>query len=467
MAQRPQNPCSSPWPALAVSVRDRVCRFGIIATSIRGIESRSTKVEEVIRLRARKQQTEVWCTWPHSPAIMGRVNMDLALRIWRWQQTWRLVVAASLGIPFWFSTAATLPAGCAITGTCSWFVTGDPLVAISCLLILLWRRRFPLAVAMTVAIASTASTLATGCGLLALCSLSTRRRPVEIGAVVSGYVIASLFTDGFYPIQLPPSAPWLQPALQILTAGSAVAIGAAIGARRVEVRSLRDRAESAEREQAAQAAQVRALERNRIAREMHDVLAHRISLVAMQAGVLDHRSDLPTEENRMLIRGIADGSRKALEELRDVLGVLRAGQDSPEPPQPSLEELAELVADARASGLDVTFTTTVTTEPSDIVGRTCYRIIQEGLTNAAKHAPGACVQIILDGTTGDELYVSVRNSAAATTTAQPPTSGFGLLGLGERVAVAGGKLDHHPTVDNGYVLTAQLPWTNHDHETRA
>jgi signal transduction histidine kinase len=392
------------------------------------------------------------------------MDSDIAPRLGVWQQAWRLLAAGALGVPFWFSTAAVLPRGCA-TDTCSWFVTGDPLVALGCLAVLLLRRRFPLAVALTVVIASTTSALATGAALLALCSISTRRRPAEIGVVALAHVTASQFAAGIYPVEPPPASIWLQLALPVLSAGIAAALGVAIGARRVEVRFLRDRAESAEREQSARAAQARALERNRIAREMHDVLAHRISLVAIQAGVLDHRADLTADENRMLVRGIADGSHQALEELRDVLGVLRADPDRPEPPQPSLDRIPELVADARTSGLVVTLTTTVTGKPSDAVGRTCYRIVQEILTNAAKHAPGAHVHVILKGTAGDELHVSVLNSPATQATTRPPTSGFGLLGLTERIALAGGELDHHPTPDNGYLLTAQLPWPDHTHES--
>ncbi|MEW2401036.1 histidine kinase [Streptomyces sp. NPDC046862] len=393
------------------------------------------------------------------------MNTDVAPRLGWWQQTWRLVAAAAVGIPLWLSVGV-VQRGQA-TGTGSWFVIGDPLVALGCLTALLWRRRFPLAVAMTVAIASTASALASGAALLALVSISTRRRPVEIGVVALALVTASQFAGGFYPVPSSPGLLWYQLAFPALIAGIAVAMGMAIGARRVEVKSLRDRAESAEREQTARAAQARALERNRIAREMHDVLAHRISLVAMQAGVLDHRSNLTAEENRLLVRGIADGSHQALEELRDVLGVLRADPDRPEPPQPSLDRIPELVDDARASGLNVTLTSTVTETPSDIVGRTCYRVVQEGLTNAAKHAPGAPVHITLEGTAGDDLIVSVHNSPATTATAPPPASGFGLLGLTERITLAGGKLDHHPTPDNGYLLTAQLPWPNPTREKRA
>ncbi|MGF0315747.1 histidine kinase [Nocardia fluminea] len=267
------------------------------------------------------------------------MDTDGAARFGAWQQTWRLTAAAALGAVFWLTVAATLPTGCA-ADTCSWLVTGDPLIALGCLTVLLWRRRFPFTVALVVVIASAASALATGAALLALCSLSTRRRPVEIGVVVVAYVTAAQFTEVLYPIGTLPAPIWLQLALPLSSAGIAVATGVAIDARRVEVRSLRDRADSAEREQAARAAQAQATERNRIAREMHNVLAHRISLVAMQAGVLDHRDDLSAEEKRPLIRGIADGSRQALEELRDVLGVLRADPDRPEPPQPTLDRLS-------------------------------------------------------------------------------------------------------------------------------
>ncbi|MFI6341221.1 sensor histidine kinase [Streptomyces sp. NPDC050535] len=388
--------------------------------------------------------------------------MDVAARLGWWQQTWRLAGAAAVGVPVWLSTGVLLKWQSAETG--SWFLIGDPLVALGCLTALVWRRRFPLAIALTVTIASTASSMATGAALMALCSISTRRRPVEIGVVVLAFVTASQFAVELYPIPRSAGSLWWQLAFPALTAGIAVAVGMAIGARRVEVRSLRERAEIAEREQTARAAQARALERNRIAREMHDVLAHRISLVAMQAGVLDHRENLRSEEKRVLVRGIAEGSHQALEELRDVLGVLRADQDHQEVSQPSLERIPALVADARTSGLDVTLTTTVTGTPSDAVGRTCYRVVQEGLTNAAKHAPGAHIRITLQGTAGDGLDVSVHNSSATTKTTQPPASGFGLLGLVERVDLAGGSLSHHPTHDNGYVLTARLPWPYPTHE---
>ena len=394
----------------------------------------------------------------------GRVNEDVSPPLGAWQQIWRPAAAVAVGALVWISAGVLLQTQG--DGTGSWFRTGDPLVAAGCLAALRWRRRFPLAVALTVTIASAASTAATGAALWALCSVSTRRRPLETGVVVLAHVTGAQFSTALYPVDSEPGSWWLRVVFPALAAGIAVAVGTAVGARRVEVRSLRERALSAEREQTARAAQVRALERNRIAREMHDVLAHRISLVALQAGVLDHRPDLPADESRVLIRGIADGSHQALEELRDVLAVLRADPDRPQPPRPSLDRIPALVTDARASGLDVTLTTAVTGTPSDTLGRTCYRIVQEGLTNAAKHAPGARVHITLEGTAGGTLRTGVRNARPTARLAPPPSSGFGLLGLTERVTLAGGRLDHRPTPDGGYALTAHLPWPNPPGEKR-
>ncbi|PPS90617.1 sensor histidine kinase [Streptomyces sp. MH60] len=385
------------------------------------------------------------------------MNNDVVPRLGEWRHAWRLLVAAVLSVPVWLATVALARNGSGEPG--SWILVGDPLVALGCLTVLRWRRRWPRTVAVTVAIASAVSALATGAALLALCSVATRRRPVEIGVVVVAYVAASQLAGGVYPVQEAAEGLWwVQVVVSALTAGIAVAAGMAVGARRVEVRSLRERAESAEREQHARAAQARALERNRIAREMHDVLAHRISLVAMQAGVLDHRGDLSADESRVLVRGIAEGSHQALEELREVLGVLRADPGSPEPPQPSLDRIPDLVADTRASGLDVRLTDAVAGTPPDGVGRTCYRIVQEALTNAAKHAPGAVVRVTLGGAAGGTLDIGVRNGPAPLRPARPPASGFGLLGLGERITVAGGELGHRPTSDGGYLLTARLPW---------
>ncbi|EGX56088.1 putative two-component system sensor kinase [Streptomyces zinciresistens K42] len=371
---------------------------------------------------------------------------------------WRLLAAAALGVPFWFLAAIQLPYGYVSDGG-YWFVTGDPLVALGCLGLLAWRRRRPLPVALVVAAASAVSVLAAGAVFLALVSVAAHRRPVWTGSVVAVYLVAAQGSMTLYPLRDGPPSPWLALPVCALSAGAAVAVGLAVAARRAEVVSLRERALSAEREQSTRAAHARAEERTRIAREMHDVLAHRISRVALQAGVLDHRGDLTAEENSLLVRSIRDGSHQALEELRDVLGVLRSDPGRPDLPKPSLASVPDLVAEARATGLDADLTSTVAGDPPDPLGRTCYRVVQEGLSNAAKHAPGSRVRVTVDGAPGDGLRVTVRNSAApAARTAALPRSGYGLLGLTERVTLAGGELRHHPASDGGHLLTARLPW---------
>lgn len=396
------------------------------------------------------------------------MNTNSATRSTGWHQVRSLAVAAAVGVPVWLGTGVLMHSQQGETG--AWFRIGDPLTALFCLAVLRWRQRFPLAVPAAVALAASVSTAALGAALLAVASVSARRRPAETAAIVLAFVAGAQISTAVYPLQTPEGAWWLALALAIhaLTAGIAAATGIAVGARRNEVRSLRERAESVEREQRARAAEAKAQERNRIAREMHDVLAHRISLIAMQAGVLDHRTDLPADESRSLIRGIVDGSRQALEELRDVLGALRADPDHREVQQGAFERVPELVTGARSAGLDVTYTASVSGTPPEYAGRTCYRIVQEGLTNAAKHAPGSRIHVTVEGEAGDTLSVRIWNSRAGgdlrgTGAVQVPESGFGLLGLAERVSLAGGQLEHGATPTGEHLLTAQLPWPHRPH----
>ncbi|GAA4526456.1 sensor histidine kinase [Amycolatopsis samaneae] len=382
---------------------------------------------------------------------------DAAPPLGPWQHAWRPLAAAVLGVLVWLVAAGQLPYGTS-GPVLGWLLIGDPLVALVCLVLLIWRRRYPLTVTTAVVAVSTVSTLASGAVLLAIGSLAARRRPVQTVFLAVACVLTAPLTNGLYPQRGEPQPLWLTLAYPALIVGIVVAVGVAVGARREELRSLRDRAESAEREQAAREAETRTLERHRIAREMHDVLAHRVSLVAMQAGVLGHRTDLPADQVAVLARGIADGSHQALEELREVLGVLRANPDGPEPPQPSLDGVPALAADARALGLDVEVTTAVTGQPPDLLGRTVYRIVQEGLTNAGKHAPGARVRVAIEGAAGEDLRVTVRDTGASRSAGGTPASGFGLLGLAERVGLAGGTLEHHPVPGGGFELGARLPW---------
>jgi len=148
---------------------------------------------------------------------------------------------------------------------------------------------------------------------------------------------------------------------------------------------------------------------------------------------------------------------EALRDLRHVIGVLRSGDDSTAPPQPTLDAIPALVEESRAAGMHVRSRIDAT-GGEVMVGRTAYRVVQEGLTNARKHAPGAAVTLTVRAPDGD-LQVEVRSLApvAVAAAAPPPGTGTGLIGLAERVSLAGGTLEHGVDPDGAFVLRASLP----------
>ncbi|TDD34797.1 two-component sensor histidine kinase [Actinomadura sp. KC06] len=245
----------------------------------------------------------------------------------------------------------------------------------------------------------------------------------------------------------------------------AVAVAALIGmyaaARRRVVQGLTERAERAERERHLLAERARAEERARLAAEMHDVVAHRVTLMVLQAGALRVRAkDDPTREAAEELRGTGC---LALEELRDVIGLLRRDQAAEPPadsgPLPDLPDLSALVAESAAVGVPVELAEHGDPPPaSPAVGRTAYRVVQEALTNARKHAPGAAVQVDVRYRT-DGVTLTVRSAAAAR---EPDAelaasgSGMGLAGLRERVELIGGTFTAGPHLD-GFRVEASLP----------
>lgn len=254
-----------------------------------------------------------------------------------------------------------------------------------------------------------------------------------------------------------------------------MAIGFAVGERRAFVESLHERALTAEREQALRVAAARVSERTRIAREMHDVLAHRISLVAMHSGVLTYRTDLTADEVSQTAEIVRANANLALSELRSVLGVMRevpgfdadVGDVGPEPPQPTLADLDALVAEATSAGSSVTVTTDgdLGVVPTQ-VSRSAYRIVQEGLTNARKHASGARVEVTVDvrAAPGEpdepaEMRVTVTNPLPRGVPGSGDRAGLGLVGLTERAVLAGGQLTHGLDEHGNFVVSARLPWT--------
>ncbi|WP_225727750.1 MULTISPECIES: histidine kinase [unclassified Nocardia] len=377
-----------------------------------------------------------------------------------WSQAWRLFLAATIGVIGWWGLKGDLAPD--VDGALrAWFRVGDPLVGIGCLALTGYRRRYPFAIAAIVTVLSTAAISAGGAAMLALCSLATRRRYPETIAVAIGGVLTGMLTDYLIYPRRPGSTPeWYGPSVVVTATVAVVAVGFAVGARRDLVWSLRIRAETAEREQHARAAEARILERHRIAREMHDVLAHRISILAMHAGALGFRTDLSREQITDTAKTIATNAHLALEELRQVLGVLRAedAADAPEPPQPTLADLPRLVAEARAGGMTVSVVDNTGGGVPETSGRTAYRIAQEGLTNARKHAPGATVRVRIEGGPDRDLTVDIANSAPEYPS-DTTSSGYGLLGLAERAELVGGTIDYGPDHNGGFRLRAVLPWS--------
>lgn len=239
--------------------------------------------------------------------------------------------------------------------------------------------------------------------------------------------------------------------------------GAQARARERLIGSLSERARRAEEEQAQRIAEARTQERTQIAREMHDVLAHRLSLLATYAGALEYRPDAP-EAQRVEAAGVIRSSvHQALEDLREVIAVLRddPAEDTGEGgtrPQPTLADVPDLVAECTRAGMQITVTDQTEEAPPSTISRAGYRIVQEGLTNARKHAPGAPVDLTLAGSAGTGwLTVTMQNPLTSDGGAHLPSSGMGLVGLAERARLVGGRLAHRARPD-GFTLEARLPW---------
>ncbi|MET9676614.1 histidine kinase [Streptomyces sp. NPDC006482] len=214
-------------------------------------------------------------------------------------------------------------------------------------------------------------------------------------------------------------------------------------------------ADRMEREQAAVADRERLRERSRIAGDMHDSLGHDLALIAVRAGVLEVDPALgPAQQHAAgeLRRAAADATAR----LRDVIGVLRQPDEDPAPTAPGGAPVEELVARARASGLAVTLTVTGEGhEPDGMAGWALHRVVQEALTNAAKHAPGGGVDVRVEA--GPERVTVDVVSAPGSAGPPPASGGTGLVGLDERVRLAGGSLTHGPTPDGGFAVRATLP----------
>jgi signal transduction histidine kinase len=338
----------------------------------------------------------------------------------------------------------------------------DILLLLAIIAPLLARRRFPfgapVAVAAAVIVASLLDdrltptnfiTFFTGCAAVVLVAMLRDRRQAIAGlAIVIGTEAVVERTDpqgglgNFLFIGLIFTVLWV--------------VGFALGRKFEEADEARDRAARAEREREERARVAVAEERARIARELHDVVGHSVSLMTVQASGVRRllRSEQEREREALLV--VERTGREALAEMRRMVGVLRRPEEAPAlAPQPSLEHLDRLVAQAREAGLQVDVR--VEGEAVELpagVDLTAYRLVQEGLTNAIKHAQAKRAEVVVHYSDG-EVEVMVSDDGRGVGTGDG--GGQGLVGMRERVSVYGGNLDAGPKPGGGYRLRAKLP----------
>jgi len=274
-----------------------------------------------------------------------------------------------------------------------------------------------------------------------------------LAASQSTVILTGLVRSNQEAFTLTGNQSWTWQHLSLL--GAAVLLPAAVG---VLARTDVTRRMLSAREAAVSRAGAVQSERARLAADLHDVVAHNVSLIAVRAETAPYTSPGMDQGSRQVLGEIADDARRALDELRGVLGVLHRAEESPElAPQPSMRDLPELVLRSTRAG------DRILTEGIDApwivpetVGYVVYRVAQEALTNARRHARGAPVELRLDRD-GDELVVVVANEAGQSSAAADSDSGAGLLGMAERVEALGGIVVAGPTAGGGFHVTARLP----------
>jgi signal transduction histidine kinase len=372
-----------------------------------------------------------------------------------WGHVWRTAACLALSAVVWSA---------AFTGQWAehrWLWWTDLLVGLVAYVLVFFRRRWPLAIAVVTGLLTLISGVAAGPSTLAAVSLATRQR---LGPIVLAALVGLVCSQGYVDMQpIETSDPfWVGFAFNVAITVAIFGWGMYLGSRRQVLWELRQRAVMAEAEQEVRVAGARGAERARIAREMHDVLAHRISQISLHAGAMAYREDLAADELRESARVVREQAHEALTELRDVLGVLRDQEhgELADRPQPTYDDLDSLVADARASGLSLSFRDELVRgeEPMpEVVGRTVYRIVQEGITNVRKHAPGAVLDVWLSGGPAAGIDVRLRNPIGFGASSGTPGSGLGLVGLSERAELRGGRLEHRHD-GRAFELHGWIPW---------
>ncbi len=338
------------------------------------------------------------------------------------------------------------------------------LLGVFCVPVVAFRRRAPLIVLTILALATLFALIVdvqasvTGTSMVvAVWTVAVHRpRQTSLAAcalVVSVLLIRALVAAGLLGLQAADLN------LVILTL-FATAAGIAVRNRQAYLAALVERADRAERTRESEAARRVAEERLRIARDLHDSLAHHMAVVNVQTGVAQHLLASDPAAAGQALGHARQAAGQVLDELGTVLGVLRdTGEGETTEPAPSLARLSELIDPLRAAGLDVR--TTAAGRGRDLppaVDQAAYRLVQEALTNVQKHAPGSHVTVSVEF--GEEaLTVQVIDSGPEFRRPASAAPGFGLAGMRERCAAVGGRLSTGPTAGGGFRVAAELPMT--------
>jgi len=282
-----------------------------------------------------------------------------------------------------------------------------------------------------------------------------RPRSLQIGAIV-GLALVAVMVAGV--IAAEEDLPAIAVVGNVIVFATAWTIGDSVRNRHAYLTEVEARAERAERDRELAAARAVLDERARIARELHDVVAHSVSVMVVQAGAGRRVLARDPAGAAAALEVVERTGRNALDELRRLLGVLRADDGaSGTAPQPTAGDVAELVASWRAAGLDVELRTEGEVPPLPAgLGLTVYRVVQEALTNAVKHAGPARVEVVLRY--GDEVEIDVVDDGRGAAGASGlPSGGQGLIGMRERVELFGGRLSVGPRSGGGFRVRATLP----------
>lgn len=327
---------------------------------------------------------------------------------------------------------------------------------------LVFRRDQPVWVWAFTAVTGVAGVLQSGGSILLALLSCVALYAVGARLAVRITVLATLVTGVVYTLAaVAAEGHWFDnrsvPGLQVFAwASTAAAIGVAVRSQRAALAAAESRALQAELTREEEAQRRVSDERLRIARELHDVVAHHISVVNVQAGVARHLLDARPEQARAALDLVREASRTVLSEMSTVVGLLRtAGEDAPTDPTPGLARVGELVDSIRQSGLDLTWTVRGELHGLPAINDlTAYRVVQEALTNSLKHGTGTASMVVDSRAEG--VSIEVRN-AVGVAGQQQSVGGHGLIGMRERVEAVRGRLSTGPGPDGAYRVSVLIP----------